>query len=124
MGHFTLDNAGNNNTCMEELSSLLSARNVTFHPIAHQIPCFPHIINICVKHILQDYPTAEFTHVGDSWVVDGATIQKAEYVAVLRSKALDHARDVVRTIRKSNKRREAFREMIIRGNEKNWYRDD
>lgn len=123
-GHFTLDNAGNNGTCMEELSSLLSARDVTFHPTAQRIPCFPHIINICVQHILHDYPTLDFTHVDDSWVVDGTTIQKAEYVAALRSKALDHARDVIRTIRRSAKRREGFKDMIVRGNEKNWYKDD
>jgi hypothetical protein len=35
MGHFTLDNASNNNTCMEELSSLLSACDVAFDPIAN-----------------------------------------------------------------------------------------
>jgi hypothetical protein len=66
MWHFTLDNAGNNGTCMEELSSLLSEWDVTFHPVAHQIPCFPHIINICVQHILHDYSTADFTYMDDS----------------------------------------------------------
>lgn len=104
MGHFTLYNAGNNNTCMEELSFLLGAHDVTFHPVAHQISCFPHIINICVQHILHDYLTAEFMHVGDSWIVHGgATIQKVEYVTVLKAKALDQARDVVCTICRSNK---------------------
>lgn len=77
-----------------------------------------------MQHILHDYPTLDFTHVDDSWVVDGTTIQKVEYVAALRSKALDHARDVIRTIRRSAKRREGFKDMIVRGNEKNWYKDD
>jgi hypothetical protein len=56
-----------------------------------------------MQHILQDYPTLDFTHVDDSWVVDGTTIQKAEYVAALRSKALDHARDVICMICRSAK---------------------
>lgn len=109
---------------MIELSSLLSQRDVTFHPISHRIPCFPHIINICVQHILQDYPAADFTYVGDSWLIDGATIQKEAYVAVLQAKSLDRARDVVRTIRRSNGRREGFKDMIVKGNEKNWYKDE
>jgi hypothetical protein len=71
-----------------------------------------------VKHILQDYLTADFTNVGNSWAVDDAIIQKVEYVAALRSKALDYAREVMCTIRKSNKRCEAFKEIIVRGNKK------
>jgi len=66
----------------------------------------------------------DFTHVKDSWVVYGLTIQKVEYVTVLQCKSLDHTRDVICTICRSNKQCEGFKEMIVRGNEKNWYKDE
>jgi hypothetical protein len=77
-----------------------------------------------VQHILHDYSTADFTYVDDSWLIDGVTIQKEAYVAALKVKTLDCARDIIRTIRRSNGRREGFKDMIVKGNERGWWKDE
>ncbi|KIK35015.1 hypothetical protein CY34DRAFT_37286, partial [Suillus luteus UH-Slu-Lm8-n1] len=62
-----LDNAGNNHTSMQEYSRLLEERRLEFDPVEQQIPCFPHIINICVKHIVDEYSIADFSDVSETW---------------------------------------------------------
>lgn len=114
----------NNQTTMRELSDKLDSCGIDFHPIERRIPCFPHIINICVKHIVDDYHKADFSFVNESWVVGTRTIIKAEYVEAVTGKVLNRARDVVRKIRATNQWRNSFRETIITGNEKEWFQDD
>ncbi|KAJ8579265.1 hypothetical protein M405DRAFT_848339, partial [Rhizopogon salebrosus TDB-379] len=81
MGHFTLDNAGNNQTALNEVSSQLIDRGIDFDPINHRIPCFPHIINLCAQRIINMFSSADFSNVADSWV-DGTTIiDKEDYIA-------------------------------------------
>ncbi|KAG1731313.1 uncharacterized protein EDB91DRAFT_1252174 [Suillus paluster] len=123
-GHFTLNNAGNNHTSMQELSHLLESRGVHFHPVKQRIPCFPHIINICVRHVLDDYWKAKFLGVVDRWVVEGKTIDKDTYVEAIQGKALDRVRLLIRTIRTSDKRHNSFRVIITMGNDKKWFQDD
>jgi hypothetical protein len=49
LGHFTLDNASNNDTAMEVLQKLLyEDREFAFDSGECRIRCIPHIINICV----------------------------------------------------------------------------
>jgi hypothetical protein len=116
-----LDNAANNQTSMKELSRLLEERQINYDPIENRIPCFPHVINICVKHIVDDYTTADFSCVEDKWDVCGQNINKKEYVGAITGKALERARNVVRSIRASNQRRGNFRDTIVIGNEKGWF---
>ncbi|OWT43206.1 hypothetical protein VFPPC_18521 [Pochonia chlamydosporia 170] len=47
LGYFTLDNAANNNTCMEDLAF---EHNVS--PEERRIRCAPHIFNLCVRALL------------------------------------------------------------------------
>jgi hypothetical protein len=58
----------------------LECRGIDFDPIEHQIPCFLHIINIYVKHIINDYHKANFSLVPKQWVSGDHTIIKAEYL--------------------------------------------
>jgi hypothetical protein len=109
---------------MQELSRLLELRGIQFHPVENRIPCFPHIINICVKHILDEYWKADFSDVVGRWVIEGKTIEKDMYVQAIRLKALDCARLLIRTIRASDKRRSSFRVIITTGNDEKWFQDD
>jgi len=52
VGYWTLDNASNNGTFMEEMEHLLHLRDIDFDHLDRRIMCFPHIINICCQHIL------------------------------------------------------------------------
>jgi hypothetical protein len=68
MGHFTLDNASNNKTAMEELSLIMAERDIHFDPVDHRIPCFPHIINLCAKHVIDEYPTHQEKWILHIWI--------------------------------------------------------
>ena len=52
IGHITLDNAENNATAMQELQKLLDSHGIKFDHLDNRIRCYPHIINICVSHII------------------------------------------------------------------------
>ncbi|KIL54972.1 hypothetical protein M378DRAFT_18367 [Amanita muscaria Koide BX008] len=55
IGYFTLDNAENNATAMQELQQLLNNHEngrIEFDHLNNRVRCYPHIINICSTHIL------------------------------------------------------------------------
>ncbi|KAG1727189.1 uncharacterized protein EDB91DRAFT_1061236 [Suillus paluster] len=109
---------------MQELLRLLESRGIHFHPVEQRILCFPHIINICVRHILNDYWKADFSGVVDRWVVEGKTINKDTYVEAIQGKALDQVRLLICTIRASDKQCNSFRVIITTGNDEKWFQDD
>jgi hypothetical protein len=87
---------------MKELSNLLKECQIDYDPIENRIPCFPHVINICVKHILDDYLTADFSDVENTWKVCGQDITKINYTGAITGKTLEWARNLVHSIRVSN----------------------
>jgi hypothetical protein len=87
---------------MRELSEKLDLCGIDFHPIKRRIPCFLHIINICVRHIIDDYHKADFSLVDEHWLVGTRTIIKTQYLEAVTGKALNRARDLVRTVRTTN----------------------
>jgi len=48
-----MDNASNNDTAMTELEVILAEKNIKFNAQQQRIWCYPHIINICVSHIVK-----------------------------------------------------------------------
>lgn len=108
---------------MRELSRLLSQKQIHFDPIDHRIPCFPHIINILVKHILDEHQKADFSRVVDRWMIRTTLVQKEQYLKAVRGDTLQRVRDVVNTIRMSASRRQRFKEFIISGNKSNMFQD-
>lgn len=109
---------------MKELSRLLEERQIDYDPVENRIPCFPHVINICVKHIVDDYATADFSCVEDNWYVCGQLIDKLEYICAITGKSLERARNLVRCMRASDQRRGSFKDIIVIGNEKGWFLGD
>lgn len=97
VGHFTLDNASNNGTMMEELQRLLEARDVThFDAKDSRIRCFAHVVDLCSRRVLlglKDLPR--------------------DPVAIACS--------AVSAIRASCSRRDAFKDIVASGNEKGWW---
>lgn len=122
VGHFTLDNASNNIAAMRELGILLAARDIPFDAVDRRIPCFPHIINICVSHTIKAYTTADFSHVAPTWVdFLGNVVVKEEYVQALATDPIATGRDIIRIIRASGQRRKGFHDTIINRNSNQWY---
>ncbi len=48
-----MDNASNNDAAMMELEVILAEKNIKFDAWEQWIWCYPHIINICVSHIVK-----------------------------------------------------------------------
>jgi len=62
-----MDNASNNDQAMTELEAILAEKNIKFNARQQRIRCYPHIINICVSHIVKS-----LGKVNDEGVEDGA----------------------------------------------------
>jgi len=54
-----MDNAANNIAAMCKLSSLLEDCEIQFDPVDHRVPCFPHILSICITHMVKNYTKAD-----------------------------------------------------------------
>jgi hypothetical protein len=44
---------------MEELAKLLQSCDIDFDPLDRRIMCFPHIMNICVQHVIANFTNIE-----------------------------------------------------------------
>jgi len=120
VGHWTLDNAANNGTFMEELERLLHLRDIDFDHMDRRIMCFPHVINICCQHIL-----LKFTNVN---LVDNAGVtelpssaNEQSYEEAVSSDPIARGRNIVHVLRSSGQRRDRFNEVVVDGNAKGWF---
>jgi hypothetical protein len=141
VGHFTLDNASNNETWMKGLETILLSRDIPFDwadnrimclftRILHCITltltlfrCFPHVIQICCDHMIDSITdtnladtAAEFVALIPSPDPDRQTFEEA-----VRRDPIALGRAVVRSIRASGQRRQNFEETIKDGNSKHWF---
>ncbi|KIM60351.1 hypothetical protein SCLCIDRAFT_52033, partial [Scleroderma citrinum Foug A] len=100
IGHFTMDNAANNIAAMHELAKLLEEHEILFDPIDRRIPCFPHILNICVTHAVKNFAKADFTAVAETWVgaLNNTVVDKAKYLEALAKDPITLGHDIVRII--------------------------
>lgn len=78
--------------------------------------CFPHVINICVQRVIKSF---ENNAIIDSIPDDGHEAWKEAAC----QKPLARLRALIRALRASGKRREAFDESIREGNEKSRFVD-
>ena len=125
IGHFTLNNAANNNTMLSELSRLLKNRDILFDSQDLRIMCLPHILNICAKHATDDFTSADFSSIsGESFQFPRGNVDKHTYLEALNRDPFARARDVVRVVRSSNLRRESLREIVLDGNNKKYWRNE
>ena len=50
-----MDNAKNNDTFIKSLEELLKQRDVIYDSSQHRIICFPHVVHICVTHVVKQF---------------------------------------------------------------------
>ncbi|KAG2345164.1 hypothetical protein BDR05DRAFT_881181 [Suillus weaverae] len=109
---------------MDELSQLLQTDGIEFDVVNHQIPCFPHIVNICIQYILDQHSTADFSHLADTFVAGLYTFKKVKYIEALQNKVLNQARKIVHVIRTSGQCCDSFQAAITSGNAEGWLVND
>lgn len=113
VGHFTLDNAGNNGTMMRHLETMLGDRDIAFDAVDRKIMCFAHVVDLSSKQVTRN---ADNTVDDDG---DGS-LESDEETAI--SGPITRGRNVVRVIRGSGMRRDAFEEVIKDGNKRGWFK--
>lgn len=100
---------------MQELEHLLAERDIEFDAHDRRIMCFPHIINICVKHVLDTNPA----DLADAFVGafagdsdDDSDEFKERYLEALENNPIALGRQIVKAIRASGRRRDEFTHVI------------
>lgn len=125
-GHFTLDNADNNITMMKHLEELLAERELPleFQAQDRRIMCFPHVINICVQHVLDSFSDPDLEKVALAWVdaFDDDAVDKDLYIEAVKKNPLVLGRVIVRVIRASGLRRDEFSIAVKTGNLQAWFK--
>ena len=84
--------------------------------------CLPHILNICSKHVVEEYIDADFAGVSDAWVnALGDVINKDKYTEALQHDLVVLGHDIVQIIRSSSLCCEGFTNAIVTGNQMSWF---
>jgi hypothetical protein len=108
-GHFTLDNASNNETMMKALERLFVDREIAFDADDRKIMCFGHVVDLSSGRVISSVKSAGTALTDDETDLESLNV-------------IDRARAVVRAIRGSGLRRDAFNEVIVNGNAKGWFK--
>ena len=122
MGHWTLDNASNNETFMKELETLLRLRDIDFDYTDRRIMCFPHVINICCQHVINEFTNLDLIDAPEPEELPPALVGTQSYDDAVRRDPIAHSRNIVHVLRTSGQRRDTFADLIIDGNAKGWFR--
>lgn len=108
---------------MEELAKLLQSRDIDFDPLDRRIMCFPHIINICVQHVIANFTNIELAEAAAEFVSalplglpDRQTFEEA-----VQRDPVALGRNIVRVLRNSGQRRDLFDDIVRDGNDKEWF---
>lgn len=108
---------------MEELAKLLQSRDIDFDPLDRRIMCFPHIINICVQHVIANFTNIELAEAAAEFVSalplglpDRQTFEEA-----VQRDPVALGRNIVRVLQNSGQRRDLFDDIVRDGNDKEWF---
>lgn len=118
-----MDNASNNDTCLQHLESLLRSRDVEFDAHDRQIRCFPHVINVCVRHVTESFTKSTLEEIAQEWLSafpNGA--DRVRYATAVQNNPVKKGRSIVTAVRSSGLRRDDFLDTIRLGNSKNWFK--
>ena len=87
--------------------------------------CLPHILNICSKHVMEEYADADFATVSDTWVnALSDVIDKEKYIEALQCDPIALGCDIVRIIRSSSLCCEGFGNTIVTANQMSWFTNE
>jgi hypothetical protein len=111
---------------MEELEVLLQQREIDFDAKDRRIICFPHTMNICVKHVLDKFSDADLDTMAQAFIhaFPDDSVNKDLYLAAVQDCPISLGRNVVRTIRASGLRRDEFMDVVKDGNRRGWFKSD
>jgi hypothetical protein len=119
-----MDNASNNATMLQELARLLEERDIVFDPIDRKVMCYAHVIDLCTGRVI-DALTKKRTGDDDDDDSSGlplpTTHNEQTYDEAVARDPIALGRAVVRAIRASGTRRDAFDELIETGNKKGYF---
>jgi hypothetical protein len=112
---------------MVELEKLLRAREIDFHAFDRRIMCFPHVINICCQHVINDFTDLGLAN--SELVLEPATDapnsseQSESFEEAIKRDPIALGRNVVRVLRASGQRRDDFDKLVVNGNSSGWFKD-
>jgi hypothetical protein len=122
-GHFTMDNAAANLTMMQELERRLKERDIDFDATDRQIMCYGHVVNLSSGRVVEGVTNLaaadrdeDFSGAPPPELPDQQTYEDA-----IARDPVALGRNVVRAIRASGKLRDAFDELIVKGNSGKWF---
>lgn len=104
---------------MQHLETLLRSQDIPFDARDRQIRCFPHIIHICVKHVVDGF-SSTLNEITQELFTNAA--DHAKYIAAVKKNPVKMARLIVNAVRSSGIRRDDFLDTIKLGNTKNWFK--
>ena len=122
-GHFTTDNASANSTMMQEMERMYKERNIDFDATDRQVMCYEHIVNLSSGRVVEEATSIAAVDLDEDWSgppPPNLPDQQSYDDAVARD-PIALGRNVVRIIRASGTRRDAFNEVIENGNARGWF---
>jgi hypothetical protein len=115
-----MDNASNNVTMMTELDKLLRDRDILFDAVDRRIMCYAHVVDLSCGRIIERL--SKESSYSQEWN-EPPLPEDMTYPDAIARDTISHARTVVRAIRGSGMRRDAFDEVIVNGNSKGWFKE-
>jgi hypothetical protein len=99
---------------MEFLETMLRDRDIAFDAVDRRVMCFAHVVDLSSGQVTRNADNTIGGDMDDSSQSDDETAN---------SGPIGRARNVVRLIRGSGMRREAFEEVIRNGNDRGWFKE-
>lgn len=115
-----MDNASNNVTMMNELEKLLRDRDVSFDAGDRRIMCYAHVVDLSCGRVVDRL--SKGSSFSQEWN-EPPSLDEMTYPDAIARDPISHARTVVRVIRGSGMRREAFDKVIVNGNAEDWFKE-
>ena len=112
---------------MQELGWLLRAREIPFDAKDRKIMCYCHVVDLSSGRVIDGLSRVN-THTDATddtdWDADELPLRsELTYTDAVARDTVSHARTVVRVVRGSGMRRDAFDDVIINGNSKGWFKE-
>ena len=107
---------------MQEIDRCLRAREIGFDARDRKIMCFPHVLNLSSGRVIERL-TKVLEDIPEDWEPPPLVHVNQSYADAVARDPIALGRAVVRAIRASGARREAFDDVIQNGNAKHWFKD-
>jgi len=107
---------------MEEIGRCLQSRGIEFNAQDRKVMCFPHVVNLSSGRVIEGL-TKVLEDVPEHWEPPPVPDGKQSYAEAVARDPIALGRAIVRAIRASGTRRDAFDDVIQNGNAKKWFND-